>query len=81
MKLLLVDALSAGQGSRKSSRDVIGAGPRTIAGVVEEFGGGWNVLKTVSRTDRAYKLYACKPEETTRDLAVKMYGEKAEELL
>lgn len=38
MKLLLVDALSAGQGSRKSSRDVIGAGPRTIAGVVEEFG-------------------------------------------
>lgn len=43
--------------------------------------GGWNVLKKVSRADRAYKLYARKPEETTRDLAVRMYGEKAEELV
>lgn len=43
--------------------------------------GGWNVLKKVSRTNRAYKLYARKPEETTRDLAMKMYGEKAEEFV
>ena len=43
--------------------------------------GGWNVLKKVPRTNRAYKLYARKPEETTRDLAVKMYGEKAEDLI
>jgi carbon-monoxide dehydrogenase iron sulfur subunit len=43
--------------------------------------GGWNVLKKVSRTNRAYELYARKPEETTRDLAIKMYGEKAEEFL
>jgi len=38
-------------------------------------------LKKVSRTNRAYELYARKPEETTRDLAIKMYGEKAREFL
>ena len=43
--------------------------------------GGWNVLKKVSRGDRAYKLYARTPEEITRDLAFKMYGEKVEEFL
>ena len=43
--------------------------------------GGWNVLKVVSRKDYAYKLYAHTPEEITRDLAFKMYGEKAEEFL
>ena len=43
--------------------------------------GGWNVLKKVSREDRPYKLYARTPEEITRDLAFKMYGEKVEEFL
>ena len=43
--------------------------------------GEWNVLKKVPRTNRAYKLYARTPEETTRDLAFKMYGHKAEELV
>jgi carbon-monoxide dehydrogenase iron sulfur subunit len=43
--------------------------------------GGWNVLKKVSRGDRPYKLYARTPEATTRDLALRMYGEKAEEFL
>jgi len=43
--------------------------------------GGWDVLKKVHRTNRAYKLYARKPEETTRLLASKMYGEKAEALV
>ncbi len=43
--------------------------------------GGWNVLQKVHRTNRAYKLYARKPEETARDLAVKMYSEKAEDLV
>ena len=37
--------------------------------------GAWNVLKTVSRKSYAYKLYARTPEEITRDLAVKIYGE------
>jgi Fe-S-cluster-containing hydrogenase component 2 len=43
--------------------------------------GGWNVLKKISRRDRPYKLYARTPEEITRDLAFKMYGEKVEEFL
>ncbi|MDH7564213.1 MAG: 4Fe-4S dicluster domain-containing protein [Candidatus Bathyarchaeota archaeon] len=40
--------------------------------------GGWNVLKTVSRRNMTYALYARKPEEIARDLAVKFYGEKGE---
>lgn len=43
--------------------------------------GGWGCLKTVEREDHAYNLYARTPEETTRNLAVKLYGEKAEEFL
>ena len=43
--------------------------------------GGWNALTKVRRTNRAYKLYARTPEETTRLLATKMYGEKAEDLI
>ena len=35
-KILIVDALSAGEGQRKSSRDTIGCGPRTVAGVFEK---------------------------------------------
>jgi carbon-monoxide dehydrogenase iron sulfur subunit len=40
--------------------------------------GGWNVLTKASRNDHAYKLYARTPEETTRDLAAKIYGEQGE---
>ncbi|MEM3730746.1 MAG: 4Fe-4S dicluster domain-containing protein [Candidatus Bathyarchaeia archaeon] len=43
--------------------------------------GSWNVLKIVARGNYTYKLYARKPEEITRDLAIKLYGEKAEEFL
>lgn len=43
--------------------------------------GEWNVLKKVSRRNRPYKLYARTPEDITRDLALKMYGEKAEEFM
>ncbi len=35
MKALLVDALASGKGERKSTRDVIGAGPRVVAGILE----------------------------------------------
>ncbi len=38
MKVLLVDALASGSGRRRSSLDVIGAGPRQIAGILERFG-------------------------------------------
>ncbi|TFF91789.1 B12-binding domain-containing radical SAM protein [Candidatus Thorarchaeota archaeon] len=36
MSVVIVDALSAGRGTRRSSRDSIGCGPRTIAGVFEK---------------------------------------------
>jgi len=58
--------------------DLCGGDPQCVR-VCRE--GEWNVLKEVSRGNRPYKLYARKPEETTRDLAFKMYGEKAEEFL
>jgi len=48
--------------------------------------GGWDVLKLVSKAnekvmgrDRAYKLYARKPEEVTRDLVASLYGEAEED--
>ncbi|MEM2119402.1 MAG: 4Fe-4S dicluster domain-containing protein [Candidatus Bathyarchaeia archaeon] len=43
--------------------------------------GGWNVLKTVTRRGHSYKLYARTPEEISKNLATKMYGQKAEEFL
>jgi carbon-monoxide dehydrogenase iron sulfur subunit len=44
--------------------------------------GSWNVLRTVERKDEtSFKLYARRPEEVTRDLAAKIYGEKGEEYL
>jgi radical SAM superfamily enzyme YgiQ (UPF0313 family) len=38
LKALIVDALASGKGIRKATRDVIGAGPRTVAGVLETHG-------------------------------------------
>ena len=38
MKTLVVDALASGKGRRKTTLDVIGAGPRTICGVLESNG-------------------------------------------
>lgn len=43
--------------------------------------GGWNALKTVTRREHPYGLYARTPEDQTRSLAIKMYGEKAEEFI
>jgi Fe-S-cluster-containing hydrogenase component 2 len=43
--------------------------------------GNWNVLKKVERRNYAFKLYARTPEEITRDLAVKIYGEIGERYL
>jgi radical SAM superfamily enzyme YgiQ (UPF0313 family) len=37
VKPLIVDALAHGEGKRKATLDVIGAGPRTLAGILEEF--------------------------------------------
>ena len=38
MKPLIVDALASGKGERVATRDVIGAGPRAAAGVLEAHG-------------------------------------------
>ncbi len=38
MRILIVDALASGKGARRATRDVIGAGPRTVAGVLETLG-------------------------------------------
>ena len=38
MKALIVDALAAGKGERKATRDAIGAGPRALAGLLETRG-------------------------------------------
>jgi len=38
LNVIIVDALGAGKGYRKFSRDVIGAGPRSIAGILEQSG-------------------------------------------
>ncbi len=35
MKALIIDALASGKGERKATKDVIGAGPRVVAGVLE----------------------------------------------
>lgn len=43
--------------------------------------GSWNVLRVVERGDEPYRLYARKPNEITRDLAAKIYGEIGEEYL
>lgn len=38
MRPLIVDALASGRGKRLATRDVIGAGPRAVAGVLEKAG-------------------------------------------
>ncbi|MEM2994429.1 MAG: 4Fe-4S dicluster domain-containing protein [Candidatus Bathyarchaeia archaeon] len=58
--------------------DLCGGNPQCVK-VCQE--GGWNALKIVSKGDRAYKVYARTPEEITRSLAIKLYGERGREYL
>jgi len=58
--------------------DLCGGDPQCVK-VCQE--GSWNVLRTVPRREHSYKLYARKPEETSRDLAFKIYGQKGEDYL
>ncbi|MFQ6095877.1 MAG: 4Fe-4S dicluster domain-containing protein, partial [Candidatus Bathyarchaeia archaeon] len=62
--------------------DLCGGDPQCVK-VCRE--GGWNVLRIATKADekvmgrdRAYKLYARKPEEVTRDLVASLYGEAEE---
>lgn len=45
---LIVDALSAGKGTRRSSRDSIGCGPRAVAGVFESEGENCKIARVES---------------------------------
>ena len=44
MDVLIVDALGAGKNYRRSTKDVIGAGPRSIAGILERSGLNCRIL-------------------------------------
>ncbi len=44
-EVLLIDALAAGEGTRRSALDVIGAGPRTIAGILEKHGLPYRIVR------------------------------------
>ena len=48
-RILVVDALSAGTGIRRSSRDSIGCGPRTVCGVLEKH----NLVCKITRIEDA----------------------------
>jgi Fe-S-cluster-containing hydrogenase component 2 len=58
--------------------DLCGGDPKCVKTCQE---GGWNVLKKVRRGNRPYHLYARMPDEVTRDLASRFYGEQAEEFI
>lgn len=58
--------------------DLCGGDPKCVK-VCRE--GGWNALAIVARGDQAYKIHARAPEDITRDLAAKLYGEEAKELI
>jgi radical SAM superfamily enzyme YgiQ (UPF0313 family) len=53
-----VDALSYGRGKRQATRDVIGAGPRAIAGVLESEGIEPRIAPAEEALGRAFKLSA-----------------------
>lgn len=62
-EMIIVDALSSGIGRRVSSRDSIGCGPRTVAGVLEKNGVGCRIkmaeeLLSVRSVDRKFQHLA-----------------------
>jgi len=44
-EILIIDALAAGEGTRRSALDVIGAGPRTLAGILETKGAYYRIAR------------------------------------
>ncbi len=56
MKPLIVDALAYGRGKRQATRDVIGAGPRSIAGVLESNGIEPRIAPVEEALGRAFNL-------------------------
>jgi len=59
--------------------DLCGGKPKCVEACAE---GGWHALETLKREDTStFKLYAKTPEEITRDVIVKLYGEEWEEMV
>ncbi len=58
MRPLIVDALAYGRGKRQATRDVIGAGPRSIAGVLESKGIEPRIAPVEEALGRAFDLSA-----------------------
>ena len=52
--VLIIDALSAGTGRRTSSRDSIGCGPRTVAGVFEKHDVDCRIIRAEMILDRGF---------------------------
>ncbi len=55
-KILILDALAAGKGAKRSAIDVIGAGPRTIAGVLESHGVEYRVARIEEYLNKPHKF-------------------------
>lgn len=55
-KVLIVDALSAGSGQRRSSRDSIGCGPRAVAGIFEKHSIPCNIHRVEEILDKTTLL-------------------------
>ena len=58
MRPLIVDALAYGRGKRQATRDVIGAGPRSIAGVLESKGLAPRIAPVEEALGRAFDFSA-----------------------
>jgi len=57
--------------------DLCGGNPRCVEACAE---GGWNALEIVKKEDtHTFRLYAKTPEEITRQVIVKLYGEEWKE--
>lgn len=59
--------------------DLCGGDPQCVKVCTEA---GYNALRAVKKDETlCYRLYAKRPEETTRNLVINLYGEKGEELI
>ena len=61
MRILLIDCLARGSGGRKATVDVIGVGPRVIAGILEREGYSYKILtfedfKLMPKTAKRYDI-------------------------
>jgi len=58
--------------------DLCGGDPQCAKVCME---GDWNCLQTVKGNGHSRRIYSRTPEETTKELTRKLYGEKGEEFV